>query len=231
MKQICAGFSAPAWVSGAHFHSMNRWLAALVAIVMTATTFVAAPARAAAVDQLRGFLADTQSARGEFSQRVIAGKKTTASSGRFEFERPGRFRWTYVKPYEQTIVADGQKLYMYDRDLNQVTVKKMGAALPASPASILFGTGDFERDFQVRDDGERDGLAWVIATPRVKESQFESIGIGMKDAAPAAMRIADSFGQITELTFSHFERNPKLDAALFRFVPPQGADVLEDKGN
>ena len=161
---------------------------------------------------------------------MTTGKKTTASSGKFEFERPGRFRWNYVKPYEQTIVADGQKLYVYDRDLNQVTIKKLTAAVPASPASILFGTGDFERDFDVREDGNRDGLAWVIAKPRTRESQFESIRIGMNGAVLAAMQIVDSFGQTTDLRFSGFERNPKLDAAAFQFVVPKGADVLEDKG-
>jgi outer membrane lipoprotein carrier protein len=208
----------------------------MAAVTLTAATIGglaahAAAADSAAADQLRGFLAETKSARGEFSQRVSAGKKTTASSGRFEFERPGRFRWTYVKPYEQTIVADGQKLYIHDLDLNQVTVKKMVSALPASPASILFGTGDLERDFEVRDDGARDGIAWVVATPRAKESQFESVRIGMKNSAPAAMRIVDSFGQTTELSFTNFERNPKLDPSLFRFVPPKGADVLEDKSS
>ena len=187
-------------------------------------------AQAAAVDQLRSFLADTKTARGEFSQRVSAGKKPpVASSGRFEFERPGRFRWSYDKPYEQTIVADGQKLYIYDRDLNQVTVKKLGAALPASPASILFGTNDFERDFEVREDGERDGLAWIVARPRTRDTQFDAIHIGFKGGVPGAMQIADSFGQSTVLTFRNIERNPKLASDAFLFVVPNGADVLEDR--
>ena len=186
-------------------------------------------AHASAVDQLRGFLTDTKTARGEFSQRVTTGKKPpVASSGRFEFERPGRFRWTYEKPYEQTIVADGQKLFVYDRDLNQVTVKKLGAALPASPASLLFGN-EFEREFEVRDDGERDGMSWIVAKPRTRDSQFDAIRIGFKNGVPGAMLIADSFGQTTVLAFKSFERNPKLDAELFRFVVPKGADVLEDR--
>ncbi len=204
----------------------KRWFAAGA---WALAALVSAPAWAGAVEQLRGFLTDTKSARGEFSQRVTTGKKTTASSGKFEFERPGRFRWSYVKPYEQTIVADGQKLFVYDRDLNQVTVKKLTAAVPASPASILFGTGDFERDFDVREDGSRDGLAWVIAKPRTRESQFDSIRIGMNGTVLAAMQIVDSFGQTTDLRFSGLERNPKLDAAAFQFVVPKGADVLEDK--
>lgn len=204
---------------------------AFISTLLLAPALLLAPlAHASAIEQLRSFLADTKTARGEFSQRVAAGKKpSAASTGRFEFERPGRFRWTFEKPYQQTIVADGQKLYVYDHDLNQVTIKKLGAALPTSPASILFGTNDFEREFDVRDDGERDGLSWIVAKPRTRDSQFESIRIGFKDGVPAAMQIADSFGQTTVLAFTKFERNPKLAADAFTFTVPKGADVLEDR--
>ncbi len=207
---------------------MRRTLFASCLFALTAT--LANAAHADAVDQLRSFLADTKTARGEFSQRVSTGKRPSVlSTGRFEFERPGRFRWSYDKPYEQTIVADGQKLYVYDRDLNQVTIKKLGGALPASPASILFGTNDFERQFDVRDDGERDGMAWIIARPRSRDTQFDTIRIGFRGDVPGAMQIADSFGQTTVLAFKSFERNPKIDPGQFRFVAPQGADVLEDR--
>ena len=189
-----------------------------------------ASAGANAVDQLRAFLTQTKTARGEFTQRVTArGKPAVASSGRFAFERPGKFRWVYEKPYEQIIVADGQKLFLFDRDLNQVTVKKIAGALPASPASILFGTNDFERDFDVRDDGARDGLDWILARPRAKDSPFETIQIGFRDGLPAAMQLTDSFGQTSLLAFRGLERNPRVDAETFRFVPPKGADVLEDR--
>jgi outer membrane lipoprotein carrier protein len=191
----------------------------------------AAPAQASAVAALREFLTQTKTARGEFTQQVTRGQAAAAppSSGTFYFERPGRFRWTYVKPYEQVLVADGERLFLYDKDLNQVTVKKISGALPASPASILFGGNEFERDFIVADAGNRDGLAWLTAVPRAKDSQFERIEIGFRDGVPAAMVLADSFGQISRLTFSRFERNAKLDAQLFRFVPPAGADVLEER--
>lgn len=183
------------------------------------------------VDQLRTFLTQTRSARGDFTQRMTSRQGATAqqSSGSFVFQRPGRFRWTYVKPYEQVIVADGQQLFLFDRDLNQVTVKKLGGALPASPASILFGSNDFERDFDVQDGGNRDGLAWIVARPKAKDSPFEKIEIGFRDGLPAAMQLADSFGQISLLAFVRVERNPVLPADIFRFVPPKGADVLEDK--
>jgi len=201
------------------------------AAVLLLALAAAAPAQASAVAALREFLAQTKSARGEFTQQVTRGNAPAAppSSGTFVFERPGKFRWTYMKPYEQVLVADGQRLYLYDKDLNQVTVKKMSAALPASPASILFGGNEFERDFVVAEAGTRDGIAWLTATPRAKDSQFERIEIGFRDGAPAAMVLADSFGQVSRLIFSRFERNARLDAQLFRFVPPAGADVLEER--
>jgi outer membrane lipoprotein carrier protein len=191
---------------------------------------LAAQAHAAAVDQLRSFLNDTASARGEFVQRVSArtGASTPAvSSGRFEFQRPGRFRWSYEKPYEQLIVADGQKLVLFDKDLNQVTIRQLQASLPSSPASILFGSNDFEREFEVSDAGARDGLEWIVAKPRSKDTSFERIEIGFRDGLPAAMRLADNFGQQTQLTFSKVERNPKLAPDAFRLTPPKGADVIE----
>ena len=201
------------------------------AAVLLLALAVMAPAQASAVAALREFLAQTKSARGEFTQQVTRGSAQAAppSSGTFFFERPGKFRWIYAKPYEQVLVADGERLYLYDRDLNQVTVKKMSAALPASPASILFGGNEFERDFDIAEAGTRDGIAWLTATPRAREAQFERIEIGFRDGAPVAMVLADSFGQVSRLVFSRFERNPRLEAQLFRFVPPAGADVLEER--
>lgn len=191
----------------------------------------AGPAAASSIDALRGFLADTKSARGEFTQRVTPRQGATVqiSSGRFTFQRPGKFRWVYEKPYEQVIVADGERLYLYDRDLNQVTIKKLATALPASPASILFGASDFEREFAVRDDGTRDGIAWVAATPKTQDSPFETIRIGFRNGQLAAMHLTDTFGQATALTFGPIERNPRVDAETFTFKPPAGADVLEDR--
>jgi outer membrane lipoprotein carrier protein len=187
-------------------------------------------AHTAPLDQLRAFLTQTTSARGEFVQTVTrSGSKPAQSSGHFVFQRPGKFRWSYAKPYEQLIVADGQKLVLYDKDLNQVTIRKLNTALPSSPASILFGSNDFDKEFEVADAGTRDGLEWIQAKPRAKESTFERIEIGFRDGLPAAMRLADNFGQVTQLAFSKVERNPKLDADSFKFTPPKGADVLEDR--
>jgi outer membrane lipoprotein carrier protein len=198
---------------------------------------VAPLARADSLQQLREFLTQTNSARGDFSQKAAKqpGGKAAASSARqategtFAFARPGKFRWVTSKPYQQTIVSDGSKLYLYDPDLNQVTVKTLKGSIPASPASILFGSNDFERDFQVRNDGERGGVQWILATPRSQDSSFDKIRIGFRDGLPVAMELADSFGQTTELSFSGLQRNPKIDPAQFHFDPPKGADVLEDQ--
>jgi chaperone LolA len=194
------------------------------------TWSLATQAQAAAIEQLRSFLTQTTSARGEFVQRVArsSGAAVQESGGRFVFQRPGRFRWSYERPYEQLIVADGQRLTIFDRDLNQATVRKLQTSLPSSPASILFGSNDFEREFDVSDAGARDGLEWIAATPRAKDTPFERIEIGFRDGLPGSMLLVDSFGQTTRLSFAKVERNPKLDADTFRFTPPKGADVLTE---
>jgi len=204
-----------------------QWLRLAVAALACA---LLPAAHGASLEQLRAFLTQTSSARGEFVQRVSgrSGGTQPVSSGRFVFQRPGKFRWTYDKPYEQVIVADGSRLVLFDRDLNQVTIRKLGTALPSSPASILFGSNDFEKEFDVVDAGARDGLEWVQAKPRAKDTTFERIEIGFRDGLPQAMRLADNFGQVTQLTFSKVERNPKLDGQSFQFTPPKGADVLTE---
>ena len=212
-----------------HRPAAPRVLLALTAFALLASA--AATAHANAIDQLRSFLSQTKTASGEFTQRVSGAKVKVpqTSSGRFVFQRPGKFRWVYERPYEQLLVADGEKLYLYDKDLNQVTVKSLAAALPASPASILFGTDDFESHFEVRDTGARDGLAWIEARPRAKDSQFDRIAIGFRDGLPQALELTDAFGQISQLRFSRVERNPKVDPQSFRFTPPPGADVLQER--
>ena len=203
---------------------MRECLAVMSAVLVLAAT----PVHAGSIDQLRSFLTQTTSARGEFEQRVIRNSATQQSSGRFAFQRPGKFRWIYEKPYEQLIVADGQRLTLFDRDLNQATVRKLQAALPSSPASILFGSNDFEREFVVSDAGSRDGLEWFAARPRGKDTPFDRIEIGFRDGLPGGMLLVDSFGNTTRLAFTKVERNPKLGADAFAFTPPKGADVITE---
>jgi outer membrane lipoprotein carrier protein len=210
------------------------------ALVLALALLAAPAARATPIDQLHAFLAQTASARGDFTQQSpgpraqsAAGTSTTGkpvvSRGGFEFQRPGKFRWTYRTPYEQLIVSDGQHLFLYDKDLNQVTKKKLSGALPASPASILFGSNDFEHDFTVADDGTQDGIEWIRATPNSKDSLFERIRIGFQNGMPVAMQLRDSFGQTTDLAFDHVQRNPVLAADRFAYTPPPGVDVLEER--
>lgn len=200
------------------------------AILVVACACVVHPvvARANAVDDLHAFATTIRTAKGAFTQRIVSRtqKQAQTSSGSFVFSRPGRFRWTYTKPYEQVLVADGEKLSIYDKDLNQVTVRKLDDALGSTPAAILFGGNDVDRDFALKDAGTRDGIAWLDATPRAKDTTFEKVSIGFRDGELAAMELRDALGQVTMLEFSDVERNAKVDASAFSFTPPRGADVL-----
>lgn len=199
--------------------------------VATATMLTSPSADAAATDQLRTFVTTVKSAKGEFTQRQIKGngdalRVTGTSSGSFVFSRPGKFSWRYTKPYEQLLQADGQTLYIYDKDLNQVTERKLDAALGSSPAAILFGSNDLERNFVIKDGPTRDGVEWLELTPKAKDTQFERIGIVFKGGNLEAMELRDAFGNTTLLTFSAMQKNPPLSADTFRFTVPKGADVI-----
>ncbi len=191
-------------------------------------------AQATALEQFKSFVSATRTARGEFTQRLVktdgdsgAMRVSSASSGSFQFARPGKFIWIYQKPYEQLLQADGDKLYIYDKDLNQVTIRTLGGAIGSSPAAILFGSNDLEKNFKLSEGGTRDGIEWLQAIPKTQDTNFEKIGIGLKDGMPVAMELRDSFGQASLLTFTRFEKNPSISASQFRFVIPKGADVLK----
>ena len=188
-------------------------------------------AEASAIDRFKAFVRTTQSARANFEQKVYdrGGKLVQESKGSFVFLRPGRFRWVYAKPVDQLIVGDGERVWIYDRDLNQVTVRRISKALGSTPAALLAGSSDLDKAFELSDAGERDGLEWLEAKPREKEAGFERIRMGFGVAGVQAMELIDNFGQTTLLRFSGLARNPKVDAAEFRFEPPKGADVLGEK--
>lgn len=189
---------------------------------------VAGEAQADGLAQLKQFMEGTRSARGSFSQQVLSksGRKPQQASGSFAFARPGKFRWTYEKPYAQLLVGDGSKLWAYDQELNQVTTKKLGQALGNTPAAILAGDNALDRNFTLKDAGAADGLEWVEAIPKGDDSSFERIRLGLAGGQLKAMVLYDNFGQTTSLLFGQLERNPALDASLFRFAPPAGADVV-----
>ena len=186
-------------------------------------------ANAASLERFQSYLRTTQSARGDFEQKVFdkGGKLVQESKGSFVFLRPGRFRWTYVKP-QQLIVGDGDRVWIHDTDLNQVTVRRVSRVLGNTPAALLAGASDVDKAFEFKETGTKDGLEWLEATPREKEAGFERIRLGMSVSSVEAMELVDHFGQTTVLRFSNIQRNPQIEAGTFRFTPPKGADVLGD---
>ena len=190
------------------------------------------PADASGLDQLHAFLNDTKTSKGTFKQSVASKTRPAPqnSSGSFAFQRPGKFRWTYDKPFEQLIVGDGTRVWVYDRDLNQVVVRKLDVALGATPAALLAGDNALEKNFDLTAGMSSGDLDYVDATPKTAESQFTRVRIGFRDNLPRRMELTDAFGQITTLDFTSVERNPPLAATLFHFDVPAGADVVGETG-
>lgn len=185
-------------------------------------------AHAGSVADLWAFVRDSQTVRAQFSQTVLDrnGRSTSQASGIMAFSRPGKFRWIYDKPYAQLIVGDGAKLWIYDKDLNQVTVRKLDEALGSSPAALLAGNNEIERFFILSDVGSRDGLEWLEASPKASDTMFAAVRMGFSGSTLKQMELKDSFGQTTIIRFDKLERNPKLPSDQFKFTPPKGADVI-----
>jgi len=185
------------------------------------------------VARLHAFLQDVKSLKADFNQQVLDanGKQVKQSNGTLSLKRPDRFRWDYAKPNEEIIVADGKKLWIYDAQLQQVTVKSMSANLANSPAVLLAGSNDVDKNFTVTDLGEKDGLAWVQLTPKVKDSDFDSVKLAFKGDDVAVMELKDNLGGLTRIEFEHLQRNPSVSDDNFKFTPPPGADVIGDTGD
>ncbi len=185
---------------------------------------------AAGTEALKSFLAQTQTLKARFAQMVLDKNLKTLqqAQGVMQFSRPGKFRWDYQKPYEQVIVGDGSKLWIYDKDLNQVTVRKLDRALGASPAALLAGSNDLERDYTLSNAGMQNGLDWLEAVPKSRDTVFERVRMGFGKSGLEAMELRDQFGQVTVISFADVERNPRIAAEVFRFVPPQGVDVITE---
>lgn len=205
---------------------VGRWVQAALTVVLVAGSSLALAADGIA--QLRQFVAATRSAEGDFEQTVIAksGRKPQQAAGSFAYARPGRFHWEYDRPYRQVLVGDGSKLWTWDPDLNQVTVREIGDALGATPAAILFGSGELEDSFILAEGGLDGEIVWVEARPKQTESGFESLRIGLQDGRLHQMEMRDNFGQTTLIRFTRLQPNPRLAADRFRFTPPAGADVI-----
>ena len=189
------------------------------------------PALASGLDDFLAFNSSSKTASGRFEQQVFdrGGKVVEKASGTFAFQRPGKFRWVYDKPHKQLLVGDGTKLWIHDPDLNQVTVKKIGAAISSTPAALLAGKDDITTLFTLRDAGTADGLSWVEATPKAQDTGFERVRLGLQGKTLAAMELHDQLGGRTLLRFTELKSNAPVTADSFRFTPPKGADVLEDK--
>jgi len=206
---------------------MNRHLyAALLALAVA----LPSGAQADAIQRLHEFTGSAKTLSGTFSQSVYDRNhhKSQDSSGEFFFSRPGKFRWVYSKPYEQLIVGDGRKVWIYDADLAQVTERKMDQAIGESPAALLAGSDEIDKDFNLKDIDLNDGLEWLEATPRNREGTFDRVRLGFQGNRLQIMELKDNFGQTTVLKFSAMKNNPPLQPGLFSFTPPKGVDVISD---
>ena len=191
---------------------------------------------ASGLESLENFVKTVKTGRADFTQVVSAPAKdgqmprVKTSSGTFEFARPNRFKFLYKKPFEQSIVADGQTLWLYDVDLNQVTARKQSQVLGSTPAALIAAAPDLkalQADFTLADAPDKDGLQWVVATPKAKDGQLQTVRVGFRAAELAALEILDSFGQRSLLSFNRLEVNPALPASSFQFKPPAGADLIK----
>jgi chaperone LolA len=200
-----------------------RFISVLFALAL------AGAAHAGGVERLKAFVAGAKTAEADFTQTVSDknGRVTQQASGKMAFARPGKFRWDYTAPYEQVIVGDGVKLWLYDADLDQVTVKSLGDVIAGTPAALLAGDNAIEKYFSLKNAGEGDGLEWLEATPKNKDTSFDRIRMGFKGDVLVQMELFDFFGQRTTLKLSRMVRNPSIAPSRFTFTPPKGADIIE----
>ncbi len=206
--------------------------AAVAAAGLLSLTSVWAAQTANAIEFLKAFTSQTQAAEGKFTQRILdkEGKPVEATAnGVFMFERPGKFVWRIVKPYPQSIVSDGSSLWIWDPDLNQVTVKKLSTTVSTTPAAVLFGKGNIEAFFNLENEKDDQGLHWVLAVPKEEDLTYSRIHIGFDSLGTiAAMRLEDHFGQTTELKLTDVKTQASFSSETFAFKIPDGVDVLRD---
>lgn len=185
-------------------------------------------AMADGVSSLRDFFNNTNTMRAQFIQVVNdkQGRKEQEVEGTMQLQRPNKFRWDYKKPYEQQIVSDGKQVFLFDTELQQVTIRELSKTLGSSPAAMLAGGEDVEKSFTLKNATRKDGLTWVLALPKDKESGFDRVLLGFKADKLRKMELYDSFNHITHITFNEVERNPVLQDSTFLFTPPKGADVV-----
>jgi outer membrane lipoprotein carrier protein len=183
---------------------------------------------AGGTERLMEFFDKTSSMRAQFQQVVTdnRGQKVQEVSGTMQLVRPGKFRWDYQKPYQQEIVGDGTRIWLFDPELNQVTVRNMSQAIGSSPAALLAGNKEIEQNFILENLGVEDKLEWVLAKPKSQDSGFDEFRLGFSKAGLERMNLKDSYGNLTSIKFSKLERNPVINQQAFMFKPPKGADVV-----
>ena len=188
------------------------------------------PAHAGSIEKLHAFIEQTRSAKANFTQEVTDsnGSVQQQARGTVQFERPGKFRWTYDKPYEQVIVGDGEKLWIYDKDLNQVTRRNLDKALGSSPAALLAGADDVDKYFSLNAVGVKNKLDWLEVRPYNEDSLFARVRMGFRGNILEIMELHDHFGQKTTIKLSNLQRNPKSPPELYTFTVPQGADLVTE---
>ena len=184
-----------------------------------------------ATQRLHAFFTEVRTLRADFDQVVLDPNHTQVQSaqGTLYLRRPGKFRWDYTAPYKQLLVGDGNKVWFYDTELEQVTVKNQTATLGGSPALLLSGDRPLEESFTIVERGKQDGLDWLELSPKAKDTEFSSVRLGFGASDLEAMELTDGFGQTTHLHFTHVRRNPVLETDLFKFVTPEGVDVIGDQ--
>lgn len=201
-----------------------------ISVLLALFLLYTANAGATGIEALQAFITDTKTAQANFTQTVLDknGHVKQESTGTMIFSRPGKFRWTYLTPFQQIIVGNGNKISLYDVDLAQVTIKHLDATLGSSPAALLAGSNAIEKFYLLKDAGHHDGLTWLTATPKDQDNTFQQIQMGFDQHNLVEMRIHDNFGMTTLLKLSHMLRNPKLPANTFQFTPPAGVDIISD---
>jgi outer membrane lipoprotein carrier protein len=205
----------------------NRLAAFLIGSLGIAPALAGPTIDDAAARRVDGFLGQLTSLRAEFRQVVTnaRGRVLERAEGTLALARPGRFRWDYRVP-EQLIVSDGVTVWLYDIELEQVTVRAAGEALAGTPAMLLAGEGNLDGEFEITDAGQQDGLDWSRLTPRRPDGDFREVRLGFAGRDLRRMTFFDRLGQTTELELLQVERNPNFESSLFKFEPPPGVDVV-----
>lgn len=212
------------------FKMLNKTSRQLTIVLALISPCITGAEQISPINQLKSFLSTTTSLSADFKQVTLneQGQPTQTSQGIFYLSRPGKFRWNYQKPYIQEIVSNAGKVWFYDADLEQVTVKKLDNSFGSTPALLLSGDVELEKDYTLTQQGMDEDLHWIKLSPKNEESGFNYVLIGLDNGQLGGMELSDSFGQLTRIYFSNVKKNPTLNKNIFEFKAPKGVDILEN---